>query len=60
VTVLITGGAGIIGTMMAEKLLADGERVVLLDLAPRRNGCLPSSSRPRSGNPPRSVSPMLA
>lgn len=32
-TTLITGGVGIIGSTMANKLLADGERVVLLDIA---------------------------
>lgn len=33
-TTLITGGTGLIGASLAEKLLARGERVVLFDLAP--------------------------
>ncbi len=33
-TILITGGTGLIGACLAEKLLARGERVVLFDLAP--------------------------
>jgi nucleoside-diphosphate-sugar epimerase len=34
VTTLITGGTGLIGAVLAEKLVARKERVVLLDLAP--------------------------
>jgi nucleoside-diphosphate-sugar epimerase len=34
VATLITGGTGLIGTCLADKLLARGERVTLLDLAP--------------------------
>jgi nucleoside-diphosphate-sugar epimerase len=34
VTALITGGTGLIGAVLAEKLLRRGERVVLFDLAP--------------------------
>jgi nucleoside-diphosphate-sugar epimerase len=34
VTTLITGGTGLIGSALAEKLLARGERVVLFDNAP--------------------------
>jgi UDP-glucose 4-epimerase len=33
-TTLITGGTGLIGSVLAEKLLARGERVVLFDAAP--------------------------
>ena len=35
-TTLITGGAGFIGTNMADRLLAEGERVVVLDDLSRR------------------------
>jgi nucleoside-diphosphate-sugar epimerase len=34
VATLITGGTGLIGASLAEKLLARGERVILFDLAP--------------------------
>jgi nucleoside-diphosphate-sugar epimerase len=34
VTTLITGGTGLIGVALAERLLARGERVVLFDVAP--------------------------
>ena len=30
-TILLTGGAGFIGSHLAERLLADGHRVVVLD-----------------------------
>lgn len=33
-TTLITGGAGFVGLAIAERLVADGERVILFDLAP--------------------------
>jgi nucleoside-diphosphate-sugar epimerase len=36
VATLITGGTGLIGTTLAEQLLAAGRRVVLLDAAHRR------------------------
>lgn len=32
--ILITGGTGLIGTFVAERLLAEGERVILMDLSP--------------------------
>lgn len=52
---LITGGTGLIGACLAETLIARGETVALLDLAPAdwRIGPDPSGSRPR----PRSWSP---
>jgi nucleoside-diphosphate-sugar epimerase len=34
VTTLITGGTGLVGASLAEKLVQRGEHVVLLDLAP--------------------------
>ena len=52
VRILITGGAGFIGSHVADRLLADGHEVVLLDaLLPQAHGADPPrwARRPRAG-----------